>query len=80
MHCPGLGHQIAGAPAPNQIALFYLIQFKYSTLTHQIRSPDGVVVSTSGYSAKGWGIESRWTRLPKIALESYDATNSSFFL
>ena len=54
LHCPGFGHQITGAPAANQITLFSLIQFKYSTLTHQIRSPDGVVVSTSGYSAMGW--------------------------
>ena len=79
MHRPGSGHQIAGAPAANQIALFSLIRFKYSTLTHRIQSPDGVVVSTSGYCAKGWGIESRWTRLPKIAQESYNATNSFFF-
>ena len=79
LHRPGFGHQIVGAPAANQIALFSLIRFKYSTLTHQIRSPDGVVVSTSGCSAEGRGIESCWTRLPKIALESYNATNSFFF-
>ena len=79
MHRPGFRHQIAGSLAANQIALFSLIRFKYSTLTHQIRSLDGVVVRTSGYNAEGWGIESRWTRLPKIALESYNAKNSFFF-
>ena len=80
MHRPGFRHQIAGSPVANQIALFFLIRFKYSTLTLQIRSPDGVVVRTPGYNAEGWGIESRWTRSPKIALESYNSTNSFFFL
>ena len=80
MHRPGFRHQIAESPAANQIALFSLIRFKYSTLTHGIRSPDGVVVSTFDYNAEGWGIESRWTRSPKVALESYNSTNSFFFL
>ena len=79
MHRPGFRHQIAGSPAANQIALFSLIRFKYSTLTKQIRSPDGVVVRMSGYNAEGWGIKSRWTRLPKIALERYPAMNYFFF-
>ena len=79
MHRPGFRHQIAGSPAANQIALFTLIRFKYSTLTHQIPSPDGVVVRTPGYNANGWGIESYWTRSPKIVLESYISTNSFFF-
>ena len=80
MHRPGFRHQIAASPAANQIALFSLICFKYSTLTHETQSPDGVVVRMSGYNAEGWGIKSRWTRLPKIALESYNATNSFFSL
>ena len=81
MHRPGFRHQIAGSPAANQIALFSLIRFKYrySTLTFQIRSPDGVVVTMPGYSAEGWGIESRWTRSPKIALENYNSLNFFFF-
>ena len=61
MHRPGFRHQIAGSPAANQIALFSLIRFKYSTLTPCIKSPDGVEVSTSGYNAEGWGNESRLT-------------------
>ena len=69
MHCPGFRHQIAAAPAANQIAPLSLIRFKYSTLTHQIPSPDGVVVRTPGYNAEGRGIESCWTR--SLALESY---------
>ena len=64
MHRPGFRHQIAGSPAANQIALFSLIRYKYSTLTRLIRSPDGVVVRTSGCNAEGWGIETRWTRSP----------------
>ena len=80
MHRPGFRHQIAAAPAANQIALFSLIRFKYSTLTHQIRSPDGVVVRAPGYNAEGRGIESRWTRSPKITLEGYNSTNFFFFL
>ena len=79
MHRPGFQHQIAAAPAANQIALFSLNHFKYSTLTDQIRSPDGVVVRTPGYNAEGWGIESHWTCSPNIALESYTSTNSFFF-
>ena len=79
MHRPGFRHQIAGSPAANQIALFSFIRFKYSTLTHCVRSPDGVVVGTSGYNAEGWGIKTGWTRSPKIALESYETTNSFFF-
>ena len=80
MHRPGFRHQIAAAPAANQIVLFSLICFKYSTLTHQIPSPDGVEVRTPGYNVEGWDIESRWTRSPNIALESYISTNSFFFL
>ena len=37
MHRPGFRHQIAAA-ATHQIALFSLIRFKYSTLTHQIQA------------------------------------------
>ena len=76
----GFRHQITAAPAANQIALFSLIRFKYSTLTHQIRSPDGVVDRAPGYNADGRGIESCWTRSPKIALESYNSTKFFFFL
>ena len=79
MHRPGFRRQIAAAPAANQIAPFSLIRFKYSTLTHQIPSPNGVVVRAHGYNAKGRGIESRWTRSPKIVLESYNSTNFFFF-
>ena len=76
MHRPGFWHQIAAAPAANQIALFSLIRFKYSTLTHQLPSPDGVVVRASGYNGEGWewDIDSRWTCFLNIALESYFAT------
>ena len=79
MHRPGFRHQIAAAPAANQIAPFSLIPFKYSTLTHQIQSPDGVAVRAPGYNDEGRGIESRWTRSPKIALVSYNFTNFFFF-
>ena len=77
MHRPGFRHQIAAAPAANQIAPLSLIRFKYSTLTHQLPSPDGVVVRAPGYNAEGPGIEFRWTRSPIIALESY--YSSKFF-
>ena len=80
MHRPDFRHQIAAAPAANQIAPFSLIRFKYSTLTYQIRSPDGVVVSMPGYNAEDRGIESRWTCSPKIALENYRPTIFFFFL
>ena len=80
MHRPGFRHQIAAAPAANQIAPLSLICFKYSTLTHQIPSPDGVVVRVSGYNAEGWGIESRRTRSPKITLESYNSMKFFFSL
>ena len=60
VHRPGFRHQIAAAPAANQIVPFSLIRFKYSTLPHQLPSPDGVVVRASGYNAEGRGIESRW--------------------
>ena len=80
MHRPGFRHQIAAAQAANQIAPLSLIRFKYSTLTHQIPSPDGVVVRAPGYNAEGRGIESRWTRSQKIALESYKPTKFFFFL
>ena len=76
MHRPGFRHQIAGSPAANQIALFSFICFKYTTLTLQFRSTDGVVVRTPGCNADGCGIESRWTRSPKIALESHETSNS----
>ena len=79
MHRPGFRHQIAAAPAANQIAPLSLIRSKYSTLTHQIRSHDGVVVRAPGYNAGGRGIESRWTRSPKIELENY-ITTIFFFL
>ena len=75
MHRTGFRHQIAAAaPAANQIALFSLIHFKYSILTHQLASPDGAVVRASGYNAEGWDIDSCWTRFINIALESYFAT------
>ena len=64
MHRPGFRHQIAAAPAANQIASFSLIRFKYSTLTQQIPSTDGVVVRAPGYKGKGRGIENRRTRSP----------------
>ena len=80
MHRPGFRHQIAAAPAANQIAPLSLIRFKYSTLTHQFPSPDGIVVRVPGYDAEGRGIESRRTRLPIIALESYNFTQFFFFL
>ena len=80
MHRPSFRHQIAAAPAANQIALFSLIRLKYSTLTHQIPSPDGVVLRTPGYNAEGRCIESRWTCSPKMVLESYISTSSFFFL
>ena len=63
----------------HQITFFALIRFKYSTLTHQIRSPDGIVVSTLGCNAEGWDIDTRWTRFLRIALESYFASKSFFF-
>ena len=59
MHLLGFGHQIPAAPAANQIAPLSLIRFKYSTLTHKIPSPDGVVVSAPDYNAEDRGIESR---------------------
>ena len=59
MHRPGFRHQIAAAPAANQIALFSLIRLKYSTLTRRIRSPDGVVVRAPSYNAESLDIESR---------------------
>ena len=31
------------------------------------------------YNAEGWGINSRWTRLQNMALESHDAKNAFFF-
>ena len=80
MHRPGFRHQIAAAPAANQIAPFSLIRFKYSTLTHPIPSLDGVVVKAPGYNAEGRGTEPRWTRSPIIALESYNSANFFFFL
>ena len=61
------------------IAFFALIRFKCSTLTHRMRSPDGVAVSTLDYHAEGWDIDSRWTRFLRIALESYFASKSVFF-
>ena len=79
MHRPGFRHQIAAAPAANQIAPFSLIRFKYSTLTQQFQSPDGVVDREPGYNAEGRDIESRWTCSPKIALESYNSTIFFFF-
>ena len=79
MHRPGFRHQIPAAPAANQIAPLSLIRFKYSTLTHQIPSPDGVVVTAPGYNAEGRDIESRWTRSPIIAPESYIPTKFFFF-
>ena len=42
-----------------------LIQFKYNTLTHCIRSPDGVGVSILGYNAEGIDIGSHRTRFQK---------------
>ena len=63
----------------HRIAFFALIRFKYSTLTHRFRSPDGVVVSTLDCNADGWDIDSRRTRCLKIALESYFASCSFFF-
>ena len=58
LHRSSFRHQIAEAPAAYYIAFFSLIQFKCSTLTHQMQSPDSVVVSTLGCRAKGWGIDS----------------------
>ena len=54
MQQSSFGHQIASAPAAYYIAFFSLIRFKYSTLTNQKRSPDGVAVSTLGCEAKSW--------------------------
>ena len=70
-HRSGVRHQINGVPAAYYIAFFSLIRFKYGTLTHKMRSPDSVpiVVSTLGCRAKGWGIETRWTRLANKVLE-----------
>ena len=51
-----------------------MIRFKYSTLTQQIRNPDGVVVNALGCNAEDWNIDTRWTRFLEIALESYFAT------
>ena len=64
----------------HRIAFFALIRFKYSTLTHRIQSPDGVVVSTLDSNAEGWDIDSRKTHFLNIALESYFASNSFFLL
>ena len=61
------------------IAFFALIRFKYSTLTHAIRSPDGVVGSMLACNAQGWDIDSRITRSLKTALESYFASHSLCF-
>ena len=71
-HRSGFRHQIAGAPAAyyRYIAFFSLIRFKYATLTHQMRSPDSVVVSTLGCHTECWDTDSRWTRLANIALET----------
>ena len=64
----------------HRIAFFALIRFKYSTLLHQNRSPDGVVVNTLGCNAEGWDIVTHRTRFLKIALESYFASKSFFSL
>ena len=61
------------------IAFSALIRFKYSTLIHRIRSPDGVVVSTLGCNAEGWDFDTHRTHFLKIALESYFASKSFFF-
>ena len=55
VHRLGIGHQIAGAPAANQIALFSLNRFKYSTSTEQIWSPDGVVGQYIWLQCRGLG-------------------------
>ena len=41
---------------------------------------DGVVISTLDCNAKGWDIDTRRTRFSNIALESYFASYSYFFL
>ena len=63
----------------DRIAFFALTRFKYSTLTHCMRSPDGVAVSTIDSHTEGWDIDSRRTRFLRIALESYSASKSVFF-
>ena len=74
LHRSGFGHQIAGAPAAYYIAFFSLFRFKYSTLTCRRPSRDDIVVSMLGCEAKGWDIDSHWTCLVKLVLESYFAT------
>ena len=49
----GFGHQITAALAACYIAFFSLLQFKYGTLTQEMRSVDDVVASTHACLPEG---------------------------